>query len=224
MKKSSGKHLKFYGGLGALCLVSVAMTWFLRTGNSQAFSEIAAIPAVAALLAALFQLVRDQSAHDRAASLQENGQLFQLAAMSHMAKVSFDKYVEFAEGYYAEANFVLAEVFQEGPTIKTGRDLSNLNEWRRKYRLWITTDTNEYLDRFQKALTDIGLTMRLLEAATEHEEKDRLFNKAHDAYAQILGLDSSKSAEVTHTTVVEELRKILGTDSLARQRDRLISG
>ena len=60
---------------------------------------VTALPAAAAVIAAIFQLVRDQAAHDRAIVLQAAQNGFAVGATSHMASVAFDKHVGFSEEY-----------------------------------------------------------------------------------------------------------------------------
>ncbi len=58
---------------------------------------IAAVPAAAAMVAAMFQLVRDQVAHDRAVSLQYAQNSFAMGATSHMANVASTSTSSFAK-------------------------------------------------------------------------------------------------------------------------------
>lgn len=58
---------------------------------------VAAFPAVGAVFVAVFQVFRDQLAHDREVSLQTTQNSFAIGATSHMANVAFDKHVAFSE-------------------------------------------------------------------------------------------------------------------------------
>lgn len=216
--------MKKFWVLIALVVGSLVCALILRKVGSPFVSELAALPAVGALFAALYQIARDQIASERAISLQTSSQLFDLAAMSHMSKVCFDKYVEFAEAYFSEAGSILSELFQAGPTERTGREQSRLYDLRRKYSLWITTGTTKHLDKFQDGLVEIGMKMRLSNAADTSEQRNKLFNEAHAAYVQVLGLGSEcDDGAVDIRKLAEVLRSILGTDTLAELRQRLIS-
>src|SRR5205814_5673315 len=77
---------------------------------------VTALPAAAAVIAAIFQLVRDQAAHDRAIALQAAQNSFAVGATSHMAGVAFDRYVAFSEEYVRELFSTLNTLFRKGPT------------------------------------------------------------------------------------------------------------
>lgn len=57
------------------------------------------LPGVAALLAVLYQILRDEAAQARAVDLQEKQQIFHLGVASPMANVVFDKRVQFSQQY-----------------------------------------------------------------------------------------------------------------------------
>uniref|UniRef100_UPI00356A2641 hypothetical protein n=1 Tax=Pontibacterium sp. TaxID=2036026 RepID=UPI00356A2641 len=83
----------FWFGLAVIIAVSIGVTFFAPIG--EVYKGVAALPAIGGLFAALFQLLRDNAAHERAVELQSSQQLFNLGATSHMANTVFDKHVEF---------------------------------------------------------------------------------------------------------------------------------
>lgn len=68
-------------------------------------------PLVVNLVAALFQLVRDDAAHDRARQLQQSKEDFAFGIESHMARIAFDKHVEFCEAYATEPYETIPRLF-----------------------------------------------------------------------------------------------------------------
>lgn len=217
--------MKRYLALGTVCCASIAAGLLLSYAGLSFAGELAALPSVGALVATLYQIARDQAAHERATEIQAKSQAFELAAMSHMSKVCFDKYVEFAEAYYSETCNVLAELFREGPTAQTGRNQNNLYELRRQYRLWITNEVMEDLDKFQDGLQQIGVKMRLQGAETDLARKNKLWEEAHDAFSQTLGIAGAVAAgrQPGGDYVVRTLQAILGADELASMRQKLMN-
>lgn len=214
--------MKRYAALAIICCGSILVALLLRQIGLSFLSELAAFPSIGALVAALYQVARDQASHERAMQLQSQSQAFQFVAMSHMSKVCFDKYVEFAEAYYAEAQKVLAELFREGPTIDTGRNQAELYDLRRKFRLWLTEDLVAELDRFQDGLQQIGMKMRLADAEADQARKDALWIEAHDDFARALGLQQDGGAGMGEKQVVVLLRNILGASALTEMRQAQI--
>jgi hypothetical protein len=94
-------------------ILSFGAAWALPT--TDILRGIIGLPGVAALFAALFQIVRDQSAHERALELLEKQQLFSLGTASHMANIAFDKHVQFSEQYILKMQEGLTELFRTGP-------------------------------------------------------------------------------------------------------------
>lgn len=81
--------------IGSIFLASVLQTEYIT-------KQILAIPGVAALIGALYQLLRDEANHQKNLILQTAKQEFDLAITSHMANTAFDKHVAFCLEYLAE--------------------------------------------------------------------------------------------------------------------------
>lgn len=88
---------KVYTVAAGILILSFVATWMLPT--TEILRAILSIPGVSAMVVALYQIVRDQAAHERALNLQEKQQLFNLGVTSHMANVAFDRHVQFSEKY-----------------------------------------------------------------------------------------------------------------------------
>lgn len=102
MNQSRYRAMKVYGGSGAVLLVSFIAAWLLPV--AELFKGFAAVPGVGALLNVLFQLWKDERAHERAVELLHRQQDFALATASHMANVAYDKHVMFCEAYVERAD------------------------------------------------------------------------------------------------------------------------
>src|SRR5712692_2380387 len=129
---------RVYAASTTVFIISFAAAWILPT--TEILRAVISLPGVAALFAALFQIIRDQSAHERALELLEKQQLFSLGAASHMANVAFDKHVQFAEQYILKMQEGLTELFRTGPpgeSLKFGGELQDI---RLSFRAWITED------------------------------------------------------------------------------------
>jgi hypothetical protein len=105
-------------------VVSFVAAWTLPT--TKILRGIIGLPGVGALFATLYQIVRDQAAHERAIELQEKQQLFNVGVASHMANVAFDKHVQFSEQYITRMQQGLTDLFQTGPPGESLKFCSDL--------------------------------------------------------------------------------------------------
>lgn len=120
-----------YTVAGVVLTLSFVTAWTLPT--TEILREIMTLPGVGALFLALYQIVRDQAAHERALELQVKQQLFNLSVASHMATVAFDKHVQFSEQYLARMQQGLTELFQNGPTKESLKFCGDLADIRRAF-------------------------------------------------------------------------------------------
>jgi hypothetical protein len=114
MNQSRYRAVKVYVGSGAVLLASFAAAWLLPV--AELFKGFAAVPGVGALLNVLFQLWKDERAHERTVELLHRQQDFALATASHMADVAYDKHVAFCEAYVDRTNRGLIELMISGPS------------------------------------------------------------------------------------------------------------
>ncbi|MPS33678.1 MULTISPECIES: hypothetical protein [unclassified Salinivibrio] len=70
---------------GIVVIVGVSLGFTFVAPINDVYKGIASLPGVSGLAAALFQLVRDHAAHQRNLEIQQEQQLFNLGATSHMA-------------------------------------------------------------------------------------------------------------------------------------------
>ena len=103
--------MKPYIILASVFVASIVVMFFFA--NNSVLSYAFSLPACLSLVAALFQLFREQLTFDRATMLQTAQNGFALGANSHMANTAFDKHVQFSEEYVSEAHATLRTLFRE---------------------------------------------------------------------------------------------------------------
>ncbi len=187
---------------------------------------MAIMPGVGGLLAALFQLIRDNLTHERKLQLQEKEQIFNLGATSHMANTVFDKHVEFCEKYIAEVYQFANTLSKEGPTQSAFEHSKNLYELRIEYTAWITPAIEEKLIPFEKAARQIGNDAYLVSAltGTDSEERTRAIKRMFDVFKDVMDWNESavKDADATVSGIKRKVREILQVDQLVSIRDYLV--
>ena len=104
MKYSRG----IYIGLAVVFFASFAAAYLLPIG--QLLKTIMATPAAVALVAAVYQILKDQAEFERITFLQRQQQIFNLGATSHMANLAFDKHAEFCEKYMSEVHQIVTDL------------------------------------------------------------------------------------------------------------------
>ena len=152
----------YWFGIAIIVGASLGVT-FLAPIND-VYKGIASLPGVAGLTAALFQLVRDHAAHQRNLEIQQEQQIFNLGATSHMANSVFDKHVEFCEKYLAEVHQTVVTLTREGPTKEALDHARKLYTLRIEYTAWITPKIDKKLIPFEKAVRNIGAKSGLVNA------------------------------------------------------------
>lgn len=213
----------WYVVLGA---VAVASIWGANALDVEDwFKQVIALPAVGALFAALFQILRDSNASRNERLLQERDHAFTVAATSHMSQTLFNKQVEFAEAYVDGVLDLLGKIFADGPTKKL--DLEPLLAIRRKHRLWLTREVTEKLDAFEGDVREMRVLMARYEATTAPQAlRDASWQKAHNLFEEVLGLSGSTSEKEAKSYIVaiEHLQGVLGIAQLTQRRDEVLRG
>jgi hypothetical protein len=210
----------FYATLGVVFVASSMGALFLP---DQVVRRIAASTALVSVTGAIFQVVRDSVAHERSLSILESQNAFSMGATSHMANVAFDNYSSFCEEYVAEMFLTLATLMREGPrksAFEHGRNLSNI---RNKWAVWLTPEIDGRLAPIEKELRTIGSEAWIHEQAPGHGSSEAMFT----AFAKVIGLENWQGKplrdEFTVTAVINQLRRILGTEELSRLRSELVT-
>jgi hypothetical protein len=217
----------FWVGIAIVVGVSLGVTFFAPIND--VYKGIASLPGVAGLAASLFQLVRDHAAHQRNLELQQEQQLFNLGATSHMANSVFDKHVEFCEKYLAEVYQTVVTLTKEGPTKEALEHAGSLYSLRVEYTAWITPDMEEKLMPFEKAVRNIGAKSGLINALSGAESRDETRIKAleemYDVFSNLMGIGEVivKDEDATVVEVKNRVREILQVNQLVLIREYLIN-
>jgi hypothetical protein len=215
--------------IAGVFVVSLGLAYIVR--NNQIAQTLVTAPAGLALIAALFQIFRDQLGHDRAVALTELQNRFALGATSHMANVAFDRLVAFSEEYIAEVHATLASLFRNGPTDEALGHGAQLYRIRQKHALWLTLSIEKDLDVFESSLRKIGADAHWVEIMRDDPNRPKVVARLYKSFANLLGreimgaenwegdqLDESKAISM----VVRRLRITLGIEELTQMRTALI--
>lgn len=199
------------------------------------FKGIASTPAIAALLGALFQLFRDQAEFEKKKYLQQQEQIFNLGATSHMANIAFDKHVEFCEKYMKEVHQTISTLFAHGPSEKVDLHLGNLIEIKREYAAWISDEIASQLEPFEKALNEVGALSGLSNSLgksnslgeEDQQARKNAIKKMYQIFREILNLKKDpeivENSEIAVEIVKKKVRSILGVEELTKLRKILIN-
>jgi hypothetical protein len=221
-------HPKLRMWLGVAGIVVPAFLISIAMGRSgvDAISNLASVPAIGGLLFAFMQIARDRIAHDRSVFLQETSHRFLIGATSHMAEVAFDKHVAFCEKYVAEAQDVLRTLFMEGPCEKAMIHANKLSDIRREWALWLGAELTTVLGKFEIALRKIGLDARLVERypnlSKRQECIDEMFSLCEQVFGEKEWAGKQLTQDIAVTTIIGNLRQILGIEELTQLRGELI--
>ncbi len=142
-----------------------------------------------------------------------------------MAKVAFDKHVDFCEKYMSEVHKTVDTLFREGPS-KTALDHSSaLFKIGREYSAWIPKIIALQLEPFENAIHSIGTTFGLAEdLPASSEDRSKAISGSYNELKKVLGLDSIEAEDSDKENVIakenikEKIRSILGINELTEIR------
>tara|TARA_R110000787_G_scaffold25373_15_gene71387 strand:- start:3652 stop:4356 length:705 start_codon:yes stop_codon:yes gene_type:complete len=217
-----------YGILALVFTLSVAC-YFAFPAES-ALRAAAGIPGIGALLYALFQLARDQAAHEKQLQLQSRQFQFSIGSASHMANVAFDKHAEFCEKYLAEMQQTARTLFREGDTPVALEHAWKLHGLREESAAWLTDEIDRDLGEFEKALRELGANAHFIRSTTGVEQyaKQRSIriDKNFEEIKKILGISGEEGNEISETSTIDSLKKrvrnILNIEELSKIREHLL--
>lgn len=222
------KHdLRTYGILSILFLLS--LTAAILIDASEFLKAVVSAPGVMALIAALYQLARDQAAFEKQLHIQEKQFQFTLGAASHMANTAFNKHVEFCEKYMKEIHEVVQTLFREADTPEAMVHARNLDKLREDYAVWLTSSINENLSRFEAAIRKLGALAHFIETTAGHEgyaeQRSIKISENHELLVEILGLEKDQELNEEHAidVIKTKVRDILGVEELTKLRGHLIT-
>ena len=221
---------KTYFGLLLVLLISLALPYLLPPKDF--VNYVSTLGATTALAGALFHMLRDKANHDRTLFIADANNKFSLGSSSHMANVAFDKHVLFCEEYVAEMQRTLATLYKDGPQGTALEHARSLYRVQEKYRLWLTPDIEEGLEKFEKALREIGAGADYAEAVrgtndpNNAEARTRTLTIIYRKFAEVIGFPEWQgekiTAELTTAAVIQQLRAVLGIPELVSLRKVII--
>jgi hypothetical protein len=223
------RNQRTYVSIGVVFVLSVIVVFLLP--SEELIQAVAAVPLVGALIAALFQILRDQASHDRQLLLQDSQNWFSLGATSHMANVAFDKHVQFSEEYAAEVHNTLHTLFREGPSDEVFKHTTEFYSIQQKYAVWLTTQMELDLALFESALRKIGAHAGYLQSTKNASDSQQRIAEMYKIFADVMGSKwmgaewngEKLTEELAITMVIRRLRGILGTEEFTAIRAALLA-
>ena len=221
------KHdYKTYIILASIFFLSISGSYIVPAED--VLKAVMGAPGVVALLAALFQLIRDQASFERQQESQQKQFQFTLGAASHMANAAFDKHVEFCEKYMSEIQNATDTLFREGETPDALSHAGTLYKLRQNYAVWLTDEINSNLEKFESALRKLGANAQFVRTTINDErhaeQRNIRIETAFTLFHEIMGWDKEK--EINEDYAVESIQKkvksILGIEELTGLRKHLI--
>jgi hypothetical protein len=198
--------------------------------DAEYIKALGALPLVGSLLFALFQLARDQAEFSRKKLLLEIQNDHGAGLGSHMANVTFDKYVLFAEEYAMELDKTLVTLFTEGPTESALKHANDFYRLQRKHALWITPKISQELNVFESSLRKMGASANYVnksEHSAKHDQHSHLMSKLHadimgEEFMGIEWQNEPLNKQIAIATIMSKLRLVLGTEELTELRTQIV--
>ena len=187
--------------------------------------NLAGMPLIGALAAALFQVIRDQLHHEDALALQRDQQHFHLGVTSHMANIAFDKHVEFCERYIKALQVGLSEMWALGPSPQCIKLSSELADIRLSYRAWIVFNLDHEILEFESALRKVGGIATLYNDMEHGESRTRKIEEMYGIFEQITALPRKGEKideELAAGRIMDYLQDLIGAKELAQLRSTMI--
>ena len=186
--------------------------------------QLAAIPGGLSLIGALYQLIRDEAAYQKALLLQQQKQEFDIAITSHMANVAYDKHVAFCEEYVDEMQKAFTTIWKEGFSVNLLGHASALYQVQRKHSAWLTTEIENGLDVFESALRKIGAHARHYKDDPSSANATGAVREGHNLLEQVFGFkvggEQNGAPEVAMTVAIGRVRKVIGIEELTNLRNK----
>lgn len=199
-----------------------SLIWAINLPAEAITRQVLALPGVASLIGALYQLLRDEAQHQRNLVIQESKQEFDLAITSHMANTVFDKHVGFCEEYIAEFHNAMVTLYRTGGSTELLDHASNLAQIKVRHRAWLTKQIESDLEPFEQALRTIGATSQYYKSDPSGAVSSGKMDEAHSVMFDIFGYKKDEEEPVNEavrdTEVIQRIRGILGIEKLAYLR------
>jgi hypothetical protein len=183
---------------------------------------------VVALVGALFQLFRDQAAHEKQVWMSRDNQQFQIGVTSHMSNVVFDKHVAFCEAYMAKVREAVETLIREHATGDAVRHANQLYVIRVEHSTWVTTAMSAKLSKFEDAMRRMGALAHFVETTSGNPayaaQRSKAIETVYGEFERILPHLFSKPAEegIGLESIEARVREMLGIEQLVEMRTALI--
>ena len=211
---------KIYSILGIVFIGS--LLWATTLPTETIARQVLALPGVAALIGALYQLLRDEAQHQKNLLIQAAKQEFDLAITSHMANMAFDKHVAFCEEYLAEFQKAMVTLVRKAECEEMLTHASNLGQIKVRHRAWLTGEIESELQPFEQALRSIGAAAHFYKNNPGHAVSSGKMDDADKLMSDIFGFTKEPvepiNEEVRDTVVIQKIRRILGIEELTYLR------
>lgn len=151
------------------------------------------------------------------------------SAGSHMAIVAFDKYVQFCEEYTDLFREKLRGIIQTGPHENAMGYSADLARLRTRWALWVTSEVNTLLERFEKVLMQMGSDAHLSapELAASVPNRAELIQRMYKAFSDLLELGNWNGEEANKdlavATMMNLLKETLGTEQFGLLRQLTVN-
>ncbi|EKO3922510.1 hypothetical protein MRM63_14690 [bacterium 19MO03SA05] len=218
--------IKIYVYLVVIAIISLCVTFWAPV--NEIFRGVATIPAVGALIAALYQIVRDHSAHERNKELILQRENLTLASSSHMANAVFEKQAEFSDKYVKLVLNAFNELRKTNNSDEAHGFSAELTILRLEYMNWLTEEIDSNLESFERQLRKLGSCSMYIKMpkgeGTVQEHRDKAAGEMLDiqfAFTNILE-KSTHDHDVSLITLSKKMRAILGVEELAHHKNRIL--
>lgn len=218
--------IRTYISLAAIGILALISAWAAPT--TDIFKGIIATPVVGALIAALYQLLREQAAFEKQKYFDIRKRVFEIGATSHMANTAFDKHIEFCEEYMKEVHDTVTTLFREGPSKEALNHANNSYKLRQKHAAWLTNEINSSLEPYEQVVREIGAWSSFVERTQNTpqyaEQRSRKIDEIYKKFNDVLGLEGGDKIEETFAieSIKKKIREILGIEELTKIRKYLI--
>jgi hypothetical protein len=213
-------QMKIYFILLAVFVLSLSL--FSILPGEKIINNIAATPAIGALIVAIYTILRDHSAHIKQLEIQQKQQNFSIGISSHMAQKAFDRHLEFCEKYIAEVHKTSRTLLQEGPTEKATIHGNNLFDLRIEYSTWVTDDISNELIEFEGELYKLSAKVGLSEKTKDPVLAGKANTEAETIWEGLLGAlldkDKPENPNIAIESIINKIRKIIDVKDLVDLR------
>jgi hypothetical protein len=186
--------------------------------------DVAAAPAILALIGVLYQLVRDEAAHIKQLALQHDQQHFELAITSHMADVAFDKHVALCDEFVGEL-FITLQCLMDNPQDYEGakKRADTIGGVIRKHAVWITPELQAQLEEFGESVRNISSKAYVAgkhpSAGGRQEVLDLLLDLIDTGSAP----GKPPKRELSYRKLIDHARRVLNVKELTDLRQTLLT-